>query len=92
MSRENSFNESDNSKLFRIKLVLCENHLIFMPSLSLDENRKDTFMYTIHCLINDICSVSHQINRIAQPTSESTPAAKQTYQSKPINAHLIQIR
>lgn len=58
-----------------------------MPTLSTDENDKDSFIYTIHCLIKDICSVSHQIERIAQPTSECV-AAKRTYQSKLlINVH-----
>lgn len=81
MSHGNAFNDSDNLNLFRIKLELCGNQLRFMPTLSLDENDTDTFMYTIQCLIKDICSVSHQIDRIAQPTSECT-AAKRTYQSK----------
>lgn len=81
MSQGNAFNDSDNLKLFRIKLELCENQLRFMPTLSTDENDKDNFLYTIQCLINDIFSISHQINRIAQSTSECT-AAKRTYQSK----------
>lgn len=81
MSHGNAFNDSDNLNLFRIKLELCGNQLRFMPTLSTNENDTDTFMYTIQCLIEDICSVSHQIDRIAQPTSECT-TPKRTYQSK----------
>lgn len=81
MSQGIAFNDSENSKLFVIKLDLFENRLRFMPTLSADENDKDSFIYTIHCLINDICSISHQINRIAQPTSKCT-AMKRTYQSR----------
>lgn len=81
MSQGNAFNGSENSKLFRIKLELCENQLRFMPTLSTDENDKDSFIYTIQCLVNDICSISQQISRIAQPTSDCV-AAKRTYQSK----------
>lgn len=85
MSHGNAFNDSENLKLFRIKLELCGNRLRFMPTLSTDENDKDSFMYTIQCLIRDICSVSHQINRIAQPpppTTNECMTAKRTYQSK----------
>lgn len=82
MSHGNAFNDSENLKLFRIKLELCGNRLRFMPSLSTDEHDKDSFLYTIQCLIKDICSVSHQINRIAQPSTSECVAAKRTYQSK----------
>lgn len=82
MSHGNAFNDGENSKLFRIKLELHGNRLRFMPTLSSDENDKDSFMYTIQCLIRDICSVSHQINRIAQPLTSECVAAKRTYQSK----------
>lgn len=81
MSQENAFNDNDNSKLFRIKLELWENQLKFVPTLSEDENDKDSFVHTIKSLVKDICSVSHQIDRIAQPISECS-AAKRTYQSK----------
>lgn len=81
MRHGNSFNDNDNSKLFRIKLELWENRLKFVPSLSEEINDKDSFINTIKSLIKDICSVSHQIDRIAQPISECT-ATKRTYQSE----------
>lgn len=80
-SNENAFNDNnDNSKLFRIKLELWNNQLKFVPTLA-DENDKDSFIHTIKSLIDDICSVSHQIDRIALPISECS-SAKRTYQSK----------
>lgn len=82
MSQGNSFNDSENLKLFRVKLELCGNSLRFVPSLDTDESDRDSFMYTIQFLIKDICSVSHQINRIAQPPTGEGVAAKRTYQSK----------
>lgn len=81
MSQENASKDNDNSKLFRIKLEVWENQLKFTPTLSQDEHDIDSFIYTIQSLIKDICSVSHQIDRIAQPISECS-ASKRTYQSK----------
>lgn len=81
MSEENASKDNDNSKLFRIKLELWENQLKFTPSLSQDGHDMDSFIYTIKSLISDICSVSHQIDRIAQPISECS-VSKRTYQSK----------
>lgn len=81
MGQENAFNDNDNSKLFRIKLELWDNSLTFIPTLSTNDAAKDSFMHTIQSLIKDICSVSHQIDRIAQPINECS-AAKRTYQSK----------
>lgn len=81
MSEGNTFNDNnDNAKLFRIKLELWGNQLKFVPTLA-DENDKDSFMHTIKSLIDDICSVTYQIDRIAQPISECS-SAKRTYQSK----------
>lgn len=82
MNHGNAFNDSENVKLFRIKLELCGNRLRFIPTLSTDKTDKDCFLSTIQCLIEDICSVSHQINRIAQPPTNDCSAAKRTYQSK----------
>lgn len=83
MNQGNASKDNENSKLFRIKLELWENQLNFIPSLT-NENDKDSFMHTIKSLIKDICSVSHQIDRIAQPISECS-SAKRTYQSKHIH-------
>lgn len=80
MSQENASKDNDNSKLFRIKLELWGNQLKFVPTLA-EENDKDSFIHTIKSLINDICSVSHQIDRIAQSISECS-STKRTYQSK----------
>lgn len=80
MSLENASEDNDNSKLFRIKLELWDNQLKFVPTLAV-ENDKDSFVHTIRSLIKDICSVSHQIDRIAQPISECS-STKRTYQSK----------
>lgn len=77
MNQGNASKDNENSKLFRIKLELWENQLNFVPSLT-NENDKDSFMHTIKSLLKDICSVSHQIDRIAQPISE----CKRTYKSK----------
>lgn len=82
MSEENVFNDNnDNSKLFRIKLELWDNQLKFVPTLA-DENDRDSFIHTIKSLIDDICSVSHQIDRIALPIISDCSSAKRTYQSK----------
>lgn len=80
MNQENASTDNDASKLFRIKLELCEQQLTFIPSLR-EEHDKDGFIDSIKNLINDICSVSHQIDRIAQPINDVS-SAKQTYQSK----------
>lgn len=80
MIQENASKDNDNSKLFRIKLELWDNQLKFIPTLA-EENDKDSFIHTIKSLIKDICSVSHQIDRIAQPISECS-STKRTYQSK----------
>lgn len=81
MSQANSVakSSSDNSKLFRIKLELWDNQLKFIPTLA-DENENDSFIHTIKSLIDDICSASHQIERIAQPVSGCQSSTKQTYQ------------
>lgn len=81
MNRGSASKDNDNSKLFRIKLELWENQLRFVPSLT-EENHNDSFIRTIKSLIRDICSVLHQIDRIAQPISECASKAQQTYQSK----------
>lgn len=81
MSGGNAFTDNnDNAKLFRIKLELWGNQLKFVPNLA-DENDEGSFMHTIKSLIDDICSVTHQIDRIAQPISGCS-SAKRTYQSK----------
>lgn len=81
MNQGNASKDNDNSKLFRIKLELWENQLKFVPNLTEEENDKDSFIHTIKSLIKDVCSVSHQIDRIAQPINECS-SAKRTYQSK----------
>lgn len=81
MDRGNAAKDNGNSKLFRIKLELWENQLKFVPSLT-EENDNDSFIHTIKSLMKDICSVLHQIDRIAQPISECSSKAQQTYQSK----------
>lgn len=82
MSQEHPIPGNTNHKLFRIKLELWENQLKFIPTLSQDENGTNSFLHTIESLIKDICSMSHQIDRIAQPISECSNVTKQTYQSK----------
>lgn len=80
MKQENISNDNGNSKLFCIKLELWQDHLEFNPTLS-DENNKNSFMQMIKTLIEDICSVSYQIDRIVQPKTDTTLATR-TYKSK----------
>lgn len=69
-----------STKLFCLKLELWQNYLEFNPTLS-EENDKDSFMQMIKSLMEDICAVSYHIDRIVQPTTNSTLATK-TYKSK----------
>lgn len=73
-------NEKPNSKLFRVNLEMRDNNLDYEPSF--DENADKSFMKTITDLISDICSVTSQIKKIAQPIGGSTaPNLAVTYQS-----------
>lgn len=67
-------------RLFHIKLQLWENQLQFRPNL-MNENDNESFINTIRRLIDDICSVSNQIEKIALSSTPST-ISKRTYQSE----------
>lgn len=66
-------NEKANSKLFRINLQMHGNKLEYEPSL--DETVDKSFMQTIKNLIADICSVTSQIKKIAQPAIDTNTTA-----------------
>lgn len=73
-------NEKSNTKLFRINLEMRGNKLEYDPSL--DENAHKSLMQMIKTLMADICSVTGQIKKIAQPMHDSTAADSViTYQS-----------
>lgn len=73
-------NENSNTKFFRINLEMRGNKLEYDPSL--DENAHNSFMQMIKTLMADICSVTGQIKKIAQPMHGTTAADSAiTYQS-----------
>lgn len=80
MKPENHLKDNNIPRLFHIKLQLWENQLHFYPNL-MNENENESFMNKIKRLIDDICSVSSQIDKIA-PSPSSTIDSKRTYQSE----------
>lgn len=84
-------NEKSNSKLFRINLQMRGNKLEYDPSL--DENADKSFMQTIKNLIDDICTVTSQVKKIAQPVNvdPAAPDSAITYQSKSMD-HVPHLR
>lgn len=85
MNAENHPKDNGIPRLFHIKLQLWENQLQFIPNL-MTENDNESFMNTIKRLIDDICSVSSQIDKIAPPPLSSPPSidSKRTYQRKSV--------
>lgn len=83
MKPENHLKDNGNPRLFHIKLHLWENELQFLPSL-MNENDNESFMNTVKRIIDDICSVSSQIDKIAPSPSPPPPTidSKRTYQSE----------
>lgn len=69
-------------RLFHIKLQLWENRLQFIPSL-MNENDNESFMNRIKRVVDDICSVSSQIDKLA-PSLSSPPSidSKRTHHSE----------
>lgn len=79
MKPENHPKDNGTPRLFHIKLQLWENQLQYIPNL-MNENDNNSFMDTIKRLIDDIYSVSSQIDKIA-PSPPSIDS-KRTYQSE----------
>lgn len=83
MKKESGSVGNDNAKFFRIKFELNNTELRYQPALLTNENDENSFMHTIKCLIRDICSITSQIDRIAQlPSNNDGSSVKQTYQCK----------
>lgn len=59
----------ENSALFKIYLEFYDNKLVYSPSLNKDE--KNNFMQIIDDIMMDISMVAEQINRVAQPESQT---------------------
>lgn len=73
--------DQSSKKLFCLQLKLTASKLEYQPSLASDSGN-DGFMQIIVRLMNDICSMAHQIDRIVQPTASASNATKRSYKSK----------
>lgn len=73
--------DKPNATLFCLQVKLCGGKLEFSPSMA-DSNGNDGFMQIIVRLMDEICSIAYQIDRIAQPFTMNAMQAARTYQSR----------
>lgn len=66
--------DESNKTLFCIQLQLTAAKLEYEPALASDSG-SDEFMQIIVRLMDDVCSMAHQIDRIAQPVASVASAA-----------------